>query len=332
MTRKLSALFVAFAISASACGGPIGFGGGGNVSAPDQLLETVQKAAAEVADSVVLANTATQEAEKEAEGANKSAEAAEEVAATGDVASTGVLADQAAKQAEEAKASAAEVLAELELIKAEQAKAEAAANGATEANAKIAAILAEIQALREQAEADAVAAQASEAEALEALAAAEAALAEAKKLVGGETPPPPPPAPNPGTVVDVIGGNSALTLLLNAIQTAGLADQLNGVGPFTVFAPSDAALNGLGAAELAALLADPTKLAEILGGHVVAEKLMAADLFAKAEVMTIGGSTLAVDATTETVGGAMVSTPDIPAGNGVIHIIEMVLMPAAANG
>ena len=115
--------------------------------------------------------------------------------------------------------------------------------------------------------------------------------------------------------------------LVTALQAAGLVDTLKSPGPFTVFAPTDAAFAKVPKAQLDALLADKAKLSAVLTYHVVPGKAMAADVKA-GQVKTVQGSSLTVATTGGvTVDNAKVTTADIEADNGVIHVIDTVVMP-----
>lgn len=115
--------------------------------------------------------------------------------------------------------------------------------------------------------------------------------------------------------------------LVTALQAAGLVDTLKSPGPFTVFAPTDAAFAKVPKAQLDALLADKAKLSAVLTYHVVPGKVMAADVQA-GQVKTVQGSSLTVATTGGvTVDNAKVTTADIEADNGVIHVIDTVVMP-----
>jgi uncharacterized surface protein with fasciclin (FAS1) repeats len=132
--------------------------------------------------------------------------------------------------------------------------------------------------------------------------------------------------------VAVEAGN--FNTLVAAVKAAGLAETLQGPGPFTVFAPSDAAFAKLPAGTVEALLKDKAKLASILTYHVVAGKVMAADIVKSngAEPKTVNG--LPLDIVLKNgkvyVNGAQVTTADVAASNGVIHVIDTVLLPQAA--
>lgn len=128
-------------------------------------------------------------------------------------------------------------------------------------------------------------------------------------------------------IVDVAVGAGNFKTLVAAVQAAGLVDTLKSPGPFTVFAPTDAAFAKIPKATLDALLADKAKLTAVLTYHVVAGKVMAADVKA-GKVKTVQGSELTVSTTGGVmVDGAKVSATDIMADNGVIHVIDSVIMP-----
>lgn len=118
--------------------------------------------------------------------------------------------------------------------------------------------------------------------------------------------------------------------LAGLLVDAGLVDALRGDGPFTVFAPVDEAFTALPAATLDAVFADPDLLAAVLTYHVVAgEALLAADLTDGRELTTLQGQTLRVgrDGDQVTINGTPVVVADVPATNGVIHVIGEVLVP-----
>jgi len=136
------------------------------------------------------------------------------------------------------------------------------------------------------------------------------------------------------TIVQVATEAGSFTTLITALKAAGLVDALQGPGPFTVFAPTDAAFAKLPAGTVESLLADPQKLAAILTYHVVPGKLMAADLVKPntPEPKTLNGQPLeaAVRGGKVFVNSAQVTKADILASNGVIHVIDTVLLPSAA--
>ncbi len=131
-----------------------------------------------------------------------------------------------------------------------------------------------------------------------------------------------------GTIVDVAVANGNFKTLVTAIKAAGLADTLSSKGPFTVFAPTDAAFAKLPAGTVDALLKDIPKLKAILTYHVVSAEVMAKDV-KTGMVPTVNGQSLDVkaDAMGVTVNGAKVTTADVKASNGVIHVIDTVLLP-----
>jgi uncharacterized surface protein with fasciclin (FAS1) repeats len=129
-------------------------------------------------------------------------------------------------------------------------------------------------------------------------------------------------------IVDTAKSAGSFNTLSAAIQQAGLVDTLKGKGPFTVFAPTDQAFAKIPKAQLDALLADKSKLTKVLTYHVVAGKVMAADVKA-GSVKSVEGSNLTI---TTNNGGVQVNNAnvvktDVTASNGVIHAIDSVLMP-----
>ena len=133
-------------------------------------------------------------------------------------------------------------------------------------------------------------------------------------------------------IVDTAVANGNFKTLVAAVTAAGLADTLKGPGPFTVFAPTDAAFAALPAGTVDTLLKpeNKAKLVAILTYHVVPGKVMAADLAGKkTDAKTLEGQTVAIDATGGgvRVNKATVTTADVRADNGVIHVIDTVLMP-----
>jgi uncharacterized surface protein with fasciclin (FAS1) repeats len=128
-------------------------------------------------------------------------------------------------------------------------------------------------------------------------------------------------------IVDTAVGAGTFKTLAAALSAAGLVDTLKGKGPFTVFAPTDEAFAKIPKAQLDALLADKAKLTAVLTYHVVPGKVMAKDVKA-GKVKTVQGSDLTVaTAGGVMVDGAKVTTTDIVADNGVIHVIDSVVIP-----
>lgn len=138
-------------------------------------------------------------------------------------------------------------------------------------------------------------------------------------------------------IVETAMSAKNLTTLVKALQSAGLVDTLKGAGPFTVFAPDDKAFSKLPAGTLDALMADPAKLTKILTYHVIPAEVMAADAKAMTSPTsppTVEGDTLQVTKGRKgklMVNDATVTKADIKATNGVIHIIDKVLMPPMDN-
>jgi uncharacterized surface protein with fasciclin (FAS1) repeats len=128
-------------------------------------------------------------------------------------------------------------------------------------------------------------------------------------------------------IVDTAVGAGTFKTLATALGAAGLVDTLKGEGPFTVFAPTDEAFARIPKADLDKLLADKAKLTALLTYHVVPGKVMAKDVKA-GKVKTVQGSELTLaTAGGVTVYGAKVTAADIVADNGVIHVIDTVVMP-----
>ncbi len=136
------------------------------------------------------------------------------------------------------------------------------------------------------------------------------------------------PAKAGADIVATATAAGSFKTLVAAISAAGLTDALKGQGPFTVFAPTDEAFAKLPAGTVESLLKDKAKLAEILKYHVVAGKVTAADVSKLSKAKTLEGQELKI-ATKDgvTVNGAKVLKADVMASNGVIHVIDQVLVP-----
>ncbi|MFZ0430455.1 MAG: fasciclin domain-containing protein [Acidobacteriota bacterium] len=129
-------------------------------------------------------------------------------------------------------------------------------------------------------------------------------------------------------IVDTAVGAGNFTTLVKAVQAAGLVDVLKSEGPFTVFAPTDEAFAKLPAGALESLLQDKAKLTAILTYHVVPGRLMASDVVGKPEFTTVQGQNLRVTAGDGVmVDQATIVKTDIGCSNGVIHVIDSVLIP-----
>ena len=130
-------------------------------------------------------------------------------------------------------------------------------------------------------------------------------------------------------IVDTAVKAGSFNTLVAAVKAAGLVDTLKGAGPYTLFAPNDEAFAKLPAGTVDALLKDIPKLKKILTYHVVSGKVMAADVAKMNSAKTVEGSDVKIDASSGVkVNDATVSTADVAADNGVIHVIDTVLMPA----
>ena len=132
----------------------------------------------------------------------------------------------------------------------------------------------------------------------------------------------------PKTVVELAVGAEATSTLVTAVKAAGLVDVLSGAGPFTVLAPTNEAFAGLPEGALEGLLADPEALAEVLKAHVIAGKAKAETVVTLDEVETLNGTySVKVSYGNVTIGGATVVSTDLMAGNGVVHLIDKVILP-----
>jgi uncharacterized surface protein with fasciclin (FAS1) repeats len=142
-------------------------------------------------------------------------------------------------------------------------------------------------------------------------------------------------AQQPRDIVDTAIAAGQFTTLAKAVQAAGLVDTLKGPGPFTVFAPTDAAFAKLPAGALDQLIANPAQLRAVLTYHVIPGRVMAAQVTNGLSANSVQGGPLMFQ-----VGGgsvkvnnsATVTQADVMASNGVIHVIDTVLMPPAAQG
>lgn len=132
-----------------------------------------------------------------------------------------------------------------------------------------------------------------------------------------------------GDIVDTAVAAGSFKTLTTALQAAGLVDTLKGPGPFTVFAPTDAAFAKLPAATVEGLLKDKARLTSILSYHVVPGKVMADDVVKLDGAKTVNGQSVAIKVVDGKVmvDNATVVQADVAASNGVIHVIDTVLMP-----
>jgi uncharacterized surface protein with fasciclin (FAS1) repeats len=129
-------------------------------------------------------------------------------------------------------------------------------------------------------------------------------------------------------IVDTAVAAGSFKTLATALQAAGLVATLKGPGPFTVFAPTDEAFAKIPKADLDALLKDKAKLTKVLTYHVVAGKVMAADVTKLKEAKTVEGGMVKIDTSSGVkINGANVIKADVAASNGVIHVIDSVILP-----
>ncbi len=143
--------------------------------------------------------------------------------------------------------------------------------------------------------------------------------------------PAPEAAPKPMDIVDIAVADGRFTKLVTAVQAAGLVETLKGAGPFTVFAPTDDAFAKLPEGTFEALAANIPQLKDILLYHVVPGKVMAADVVKLTSADTALGKpvTIKVEGGKVMINEATVLITDIEASNGVIHVIDTVILPPA---
>ena len=133
-----------------------------------------------------------------------------------------------------------------------------------------------------------------------------------------------------GDIVETAVSAGSFKTLVSAVEAAGLVDTLKGTGPFTVFAPTDEAFAKLPAGTVEGLLADKEKLVSVLTYHVVAGKVMSGEVAGMSTATSVQGGSLAISTNDGKVhvGGAQVTSADVEASNGVIHVIDTVMLPA----
>jgi len=160
-----------------------------------------------------------------------------------------------------------------------------------------------------------------------------AVLAVAAAAVGGTGPASAGTRASKVDIVQTAVAAGQFTTLASLLQKAGLVDTLATGGPFTVFAPTDAAFAKIPKATLDALAADPAKLKAVLLYHVVPGRVTAADVVKLTSAKTAEGRSLGIKVVNGSVfvDGAQVTTPDVEATNGVIHVIDSVLIPKEAT-
>src|SRR5512139_3914111 len=131
-------------------------------------------------------------------------------------------------------------------------------------------------------------------------------------------------------IVDTAVSAGSFNTLVAAVQAAGLVDTLKGAGPFTVFAPTNEAFAKIPKADLDAILADKEKLTAILTYHVVPGEVLSTDLKKKQRVETVEGSKVLIKVNKKkgaTIDDAKIVQTDIQGSNGVIHVIDTVILP-----
>lgn len=151
-----------------------------------------------------------------------------------------------------------------------------------------------------------------------------AALAFAAPLSAQES------AGHDSNIVEIAAAAGSFTTLLAAAEAAGLVEVLQSEGPFTVFAPTDDAFAALPEGTIEALLADPDALREILTYHVVPDRVLSSDVIGLSSAETVQGTSISIALEGETVvlnGSANVIAVDVEASNGVIHVIDAVILP-----
>ena len=149
--------------------------------------------------------------------------------------------------------------------------------------------------------------------------------------VANETPVATPTEPEPEPLLMQLAVTDRnLSTFVSAVETAGLADTLDGAGPYTVFAPTNEAFEALPPGTLEALLADRTLLASVLGHHVAGDRFAAADIAGMQTIRMLEGEPVTVTVLPDgglELDGATVNMTDLQAENGVIHVIDAVILP-----
>ena len=131
------------------------------------------------------------------------------------------------------------------------------------------------------------------------------------------------------TIFQTARSAGSFETLVDALTHAGLDETLSGWGPYTMFAPDDAAFGQLPAGALDSLFAEPDRLAELLRYHVVPGRMTAAEISRMRRAPTVQGEALLISCNSDVrVDAAHVTNPDLEASNGLIHVIDRVLIPA----
>jgi uncharacterized surface protein with fasciclin (FAS1) repeats len=128
------------------------------------------------------------------------------------------------------------------------------------------------------------------------------------------------------TIVEIAVGNPDFSTLVAAVTAAGLVEALSSPGPFTVFAPLNSAFEKLPPGTVTTLVQNPPQLGRILKYHVVSGKFMKADLIGVKEMMSLEGTVIRMDFGKNEVKNATVVMADVEASNGVIHVIDGVIL------
>jgi uncharacterized surface protein with fasciclin (FAS1) repeats len=132
-------------------------------------------------------------------------------------------------------------------------------------------------------------------------------------------------------IIETASGNPDFSTLVTAITAAGLVETLSGTGPFTVFAPTNAAFAKIPPETLQAVLKDKAKLTSILTYHVIAKKVTSKEVSSLTEAKTVEGSEVTIHgANGLMINNAKVIMTDLECSNGIIHVIDTVLMPKAS--
>ena len=135
--------------------------------------------------------------------------------------------------------------------------------------------------------------------------------------------------PDPGDIIEVAAAAGSFNTLATALTAAGLVDDLKGPGPLTVFAPTDAAFAKLPPGTIDALLQDIPTLTNVLTYHVVPGELAASDVVLRTSVTALNGQSVAIQVQNGEVrlNGVLITQTDIRASNGIIHVLDAVLLP-----
>ena len=138
-----------------------------------------------------------------------------------------------------------------------------------------------------------------------------------------------------GSVADIVSSDPQFSILLQALSAAGLAEELASGGPYTVLAPTNDAFDALPSGELDTLLSNPAQLADILQNHVISGEYDSSQLAGLPAALALTGNELSIQSDGSgglTVGGANVESADIQATNGIIHVIDSVILPSSTDG